>query len=403
MLRRSLRRQCQAHERFPETARIAPSYLASFALRRLFPYGLSVVSLPIGEALADDALHGQRGALYVVYAQRNAIGIAEVKLAQIPVQVLLFAVLVDALHTAFENRIETFNGVGADDVAFAFREAVHVGVARVFVRAVGHGIVACELLAQIVVVLALIGIDAGFLGDVGANDRHEVADRHPIDMEATRATAALNEGEHDVAVLRTASAEFLGRALDLAHQGFIDLDNFASAAHRLYADNPHSLADAMRHEPRGLEGDAQGPGKLVARNSLFGRAEQVHRLKPDVHRDMAVLEHGPNLHGELLAALVAFIEANPGRLALHFANAFDPAAVRANGAFRPYAGFNPRDSGGFILQNSGGQDRIGHNTDFPYVIQGYRGHMGLSSITSPEGEVLACFDPWWPDLNFAVA
>ena len=86
---------------------------------------------------------------------------------------------------------------------------------------------------------------------------------------------------------------------------------------------------------------------------------------------MAVLENGADLDGELLAALVAFPEADPGALALHFADALDAAAVRANRAFRPYPGFNPSESGGFGLHDFGGKDRIGHDDGFPYLNQGY--------------------------------
>ena len=56
------------------------------------------------------------GPLNVIYAQPNAIGIAEIKLREIAVQVLLAAMLVDALHAALEDRIVALDGVGADDV-----------------------------------------------------------------------------------------------------------------------------------------------------------------------------------------------------------------------------------------------------------------------------------------------
>ena len=109
--------QRQAHERFPETARIAQFYSAfvsSFCLCRLFPYGLSVTSLPIGEPLTDDALHGSFGALHVIYAEPNAIAIAEIKFRKIAMQMFLSTMLIDALHAAFENRIVALDGVGVD-------------------------------------------------------------------------------------------------------------------------------------------------------------------------------------------------------------------------------------------------------------------------------------------------
>src|SRR5258705_5517913 len=91
----------QAYERSRRTARIVayPSSLGSvFALCLLFPYGLSVTSCSISQPLADDAFDRTFGAFYVIYAQPNAIAIAEVVFREIAVQVLFAAMLVDALH-----------------------------------------------------------------------------------------------------------------------------------------------------------------------------------------------------------------------------------------------------------------------------------------------------------------
>src|SRR5579859_1256494 len=114
--------QYQDRERFVGTARIDLSYSAlpfAFWPLRLSPYGgLSVMSRSIGQPLADCALNRPCGALNVIYAQRNAIGIAEIVFAQIAMQVLFGAVLIDALHAAFEDRIEAFDRVGGDE-AFA--------------------------------------------------------------------------------------------------------------------------------------------------------------------------------------------------------------------------------------------------------------------------------------------
>jgi hypothetical protein len=41
---------------------------------------------PIGEALASDTLEGFVGAILIINAQRNAIGIAEVELAEVAMQ-----------------------------------------------------------------------------------------------------------------------------------------------------------------------------------------------------------------------------------------------------------------------------------------------------------------------------
>jgi hypothetical protein len=73
---------------------------------------------------------------------------------------------------------------------------------------------------------------------------------------------------------------------------------------------------------------------LVARNTLLAGTQEIHRLKPQVHRDVAVLENSPDFHGELFAALVALVEANTGRLTMDLADAVKPAAMRANRPIR---------------------------------------------------------------------
>ena len=96
--------------------------------------------------------------------------------------------------------------------------------------------------------------------------------------------------------------------------------------------------------------------------------QKVHGLQPQVHRDMAILENSANFHGELFAALVALVEANTGRFTLHLADALQTPAMGTNRAFRPYAGLNPRDSGGTNCKTLAEEDRIGHDTCFPLMI-----------------------------------
>ena len=50
-------------------------------------------------------------------AKRNAVAVAKIELGEIAVQVLLAAMLVDALHPAFEDREEALDGVGRGDAA----------------------------------------------------------------------------------------------------------------------------------------------------------------------------------------------------------------------------------------------------------------------------------------------
>src|SRR5437762_1720250 len=96
-------RHNQAYERLLQTARIEPSYSALFfawALCLLFPYGLSVVRLPVSEPLPDDAFNRALSALYIICAEPHAVTISKIELRKVAVQVLLTAMLVHTFHAA---------------------------------------------------------------------------------------------------------------------------------------------------------------------------------------------------------------------------------------------------------------------------------------------------------------
>ena len=123
-----------------------------------------------------------------------------------------------------------------------------------------------------------------------------------------------------------------------ADVGFVHLHDPASAAHGGKLAGPHGLTDAVGEEPRGLVGDPQDPVELVRGAALLGAAKQVDGLQHLAQGDAAMLENGPHLDRELLAAglLVAFPDANPGGLPLaQLGGGPDRAAMRANRAIRP--------------------------------------------------------------------
>src|SRR5437899_1424112 len=173
-------------ERSHGTARIAWPYLASSSLAfgLFFPYGHSVMSRSIGEPLADDTFQRAFGAAHVVYAQLGAVAIAEIELGKIAVQVLLFAVLINADHAALENRKIAFGGVG-------MRLA-----ADIFLRRVVHGFVAGKLGPERRVPSPFIGHERAVPRDVGADDRRKIGYPHALDMEAAGRSAALYQGQH---------------------------------------------------------------------------------------------------------------------------------------------------------------------------------------------------------------
>jgi hypothetical protein len=74
------------------SSRIDANSFRSLAVPHLGSWGFALVNPPIGQALADDALYGLLGALCIRHAQLGAVVVAEIKLRQITVQVLLVAV-----------------------------------------------------------------------------------------------------------------------------------------------------------------------------------------------------------------------------------------------------------------------------------------------------------------------
>ena len=159
MLAYSFHCQCQAYERLHETARIEPSYsvwVEALALR-LLPYGLSVMRRSIGEALSNNAFNCTPGALYVIYAEPNAIAIAEVKFREIAVRMLFLAMLIDALHAALEDRIVTLDDVGVDD-------ATHPFVSRMV-----DGLMHPIFVAKLVVGSQFVAQHESFFRDIGAD------------------------------------------------------------------------------------------------------------------------------------------------------------------------------------------------------------------------------------------
>src|SRR3982750_4149361 len=87
----------------------------------------------------------------------------------------------------------------------------------------------------------------------------------------------------------------------LTKVGLVNFHNAAVAAHRRKRARAQRLADAVRHKPRRLQGDAQGAVKLVRADALLARHHQEDRLKPEMQLDMAALKDGAHFDGEGLA------------------------------------------------------------------------------------------------------
>jgi hypothetical protein len=80
----------------------------------------------IPQPLADDSLHRQFGPLNIVNANPDPVRVPEIELGKVRMKVLLFAVLIYALHASFEHRIEIFHGVRMHKTAAGDVFAVNV-------------------------------------------------------------------------------------------------------------------------------------------------------------------------------------------------------------------------------------------------------------------------------------
>ena len=245
-------RRRQDRGRFSGTAHIELFYLASpsHLAFRLLPYGLSVMRRRIGQSFADDPLNGANGAFRIVYAQPDTIGIAEIKLGEVAVQVFLAATLVNAFHAALENRIVALHGVGIDRIA-----CLAIAVAVLFSRMINR-VMSGKLLAE----LAINSCDSSVMTcDFAAMFAFTIGIISPLVARSTwneRAEPPRSTRVRTAFLWPRPGARF--RDAFLAPDiGFIDLDDATPAAHWCQAAIAHGLSDAMTHEPCGFEGHAK--------------------------------------------------------------------------------------------------------------------------------------------------
>lgn len=76
----------------------------------------------------------------------------------------------------------------------------------------------------------------------------------------------------------------------------------------------------------------------MRREALLVRREQVDRLQTLVQRDMGALKDRPDLYRELLPAMTALLETDPGALALDLINSVHTPAMRADRPIGPQDG-----------------------------------------------------------------
>ena len=283
--------------------------------------------------------------------------VAELEFRKVAVQVLLSAVLVDAVHPALEDAERPLDRFGVD------------GAADILVGRVLDRLVAAHLRADLDVEAALVGHQSGFTSDILADDASDRLLVSALDMHEVDLPAALDQAKDGTLAGRTSLATFgEGTALALrrrrwvgllAEVGLICLDGPAAAAERPNRAITHCLADAMAHEPRGLQGDAESTVELIAAHALLAGGQERNRLEPDVQRHMAGLEDRPDLDGEWLAAGPALVDADAGAFASKGSGTVDGTAMRADRAIRLDVGLDPRIGSGLIVETGIAENR-GH-------------------------------------------
>src|SRR6185436_11269278 len=95
-----------------------------------------------------------------------------------------------------------------------------------------------------------------------------------------------------------------------AYEGLVTLDHLLSAAQRGKIGVAHARTNAVHQEPSGFHAAIEHSLDLSSADTLLALADQMDRLQPKMHREMAVLKDGPDPDGKGLAAGVAFAKAD---------------------------------------------------------------------------------------------
>lgn len=137
-----------------------------------------LMSCLIHEPLALPGHHRNCGPLGVADAEFGASVAAEIELGQVPIEVLVVHVLIDADEPALEDREEVLKGIGVNIAA------------RPFVLGMVHGLVIHDLRL----------VDGGLVGDEPAvfmqMARKRIADVPVIEVHGADVPATLDQGEH---------------------------------------------------------------------------------------------------------------------------------------------------------------------------------------------------------------
>ena len=158
--------------------------------------------LPIHQALAFCAFHGSNGAVNVAAAERNAVIVAEVKFREITMKMLFLTVLVNALHSALENRERAFNRIGVNVAS------------HIFACEWRHRLMRGKIRYGVAIEAAFVGVQRGLRGRCCPLIAFTVSSPSRR-MEGADIAAALDK-RHDRALARRAGATALRELAALA-------------------------------------------------------------------------------------------------------------------------------------------------------------------------------------------
>jgi len=130
-------------------------------------------SRSVGQALADDAFHGQIGAGDIIDPEFGPVGVAKVELGQVAVKMGFADVLVDPVNAPLQDREVAFDGVRVDLIS------------DVFLGRVIHGLVRDITAPDMVIDIRFIGHEPAVLVSVPGDDRIEVGRGDARHMEGT--------------------------------------------------------------------------------------------------------------------------------------------------------------------------------------------------------------------------
>jgi len=312
------------------------------------PLGGLATSCLIREPLPFDAIERTLRAAAVVNAEFFPVVISEIELGEIPPQMFLRHVLVNAVNAAFEDREKPFDGIGVN-------RAAHILLLLML-----DGAVRSEVMADVGIDRMLVAHEAAFALDVARHDAPQTVCRDRRDVEGAHLALALDQRKHRHFV--GWRQEGFARRL-AAHVGFVNLDGDASATKPIRENAAifgHGLADTMSGEPSGFHAAIEHALDLPGRDALLAATKQVNDLEPQVERQVAILENRPDPYREVLLTGVALVEADPRRLAVQPANPGSLATMRANRAVGPQVRFDVSEGGDFIFEMMGVENRVGH-------------------------------------------